>query len=205
LLLAVMEPAFRSDRSPDSVKCSIRESAKTVQAAHPYILLQAQDCRQELKAPFVYFFHLNPMKGEELHKFKIALLKNDIHLRQPNSEVLQHAVEGTRHAKLYNLLAHFGAFCYSESNKLAFLNRLLKKQSNVFLLGGIVENRIMTKEQLNEYNQMPSLDLMRAQLCHTLSSPSIALHTSINYHLTDLSGSLQRHADHQDDSSSKSS
>lgn len=196
LLLAVMEPSFRTDSSPQSVKCAqkMQERHEKQKEIHPYVLLQADQCRQELESPFVYLFHINPTKSEELRKIKISMLKNEIHFRQYSIQVLETAMHGTRFSSLADILVYYGVFCFSHKNRLPFLNKLTKKHPNLILLGAIAENRVMNKEQLTEYTNLPSIDVLRAQLCHTLSTPSTAIHSSLGYHLTDLSSSLQRRA-----------
>lgn len=192
-----MEPSYRKEKAPDSIKCATFKNKNSTAEVHPYIQILTRQCLQEIQSPYVYFFHVNSIASDEKRRFEIELLKNDIHFRQYKMEVIEHALFNTRFAKLYNLLIHHGAFAFAESNKLAFLNRVLKKNSKVLLLGGLFENRILNKEQLNEYCSGVTLDSVRAQLCHTLSTPSIGLHSNLNYHLTDLSTNLQVHADKQ--------
>ena len=59
---------------------------------------------------------------------------------------------------------------------------------------GVMEGRLLTKSQLVWCSTLPSLDLLRAELCSILSASTSRLSQNLTYHQQDLSRSLQEHA-----------
>lgn len=64
-------------------------------------------------------------------------------------------------------------------NKIVFqLLKLERKISGLLLLGGVVEGRLMSVQDMKSYANLPSLQTLQAQLVSTLSTP--AQHLSQN-------------------------
>ena len=61
------------------------------------------------------------------------------------------------------------------------------------IIAAIVDGRFLSVSQLNWYSQLPSLDVMRAQLCSTLSSLGSQLTNVLTYHPSELTRCLDEH------------
>jgi hypothetical protein len=82
---------------------------------------------------------------------------------------------------------------------------LEKKMTGFVLLFGVVDNRLLTRDQMTFYSQMPPIDQVRAQLCHTLGSAAQSLSQNLTHHTTALSSLLTQHSSQETTSSSDSS
>ena len=104
------------------------------------------------------------------------------------------ALRGTK----WENLTHFFDTCtvanqYSVFGKEVNVGKLLdlyKKTPEIVLLGGVVYDRILSKEQLQELRKMPDLDGMRAELCAVLGAPAQRTRSLLSANQENLSRSL---------------
>lgn len=62
------------------------------------------------------------------------------------------------------------------------------------LIGAVLEGRLLTKSQLLWVSTLPSIDMLRAELCSILSSSTSQLSQNLTHHQQTLSRSLELHA-----------
>ena len=100
------------------------------------------------------------------------------------------ALEGTDKSELSELFEGPTAIAYSndpvELTKL--LTNFAKNNSNLVILGGIMDNEILTVEKIEILSKLPSLEEIRAQLIGLISTPA----QKIASVLTAPSGDLAR-------------
>ena len=100
------------------------------------------------------------------------------------------ALEGTDKSELSELFDGPTAIAYSndpvELTKL--LTNFAKNNSNLVILGGIMDNEILTVEKIEILSKLPSLEEIRAQLIGLISTPA----QKIASVLTAPSGDLAR-------------
>lgn len=192
-----MEPIKKLDRRPTWEKCNRPQyvAALTDRTVHPYDEIIAKEFREEaLRARFIAVYQKNSMVAEDQRLAKNALFKQNLHLRMHSIDAFRVALQGTH---LDALIPHFesGHTCavVSEEPRVAELLKLDRKLHSFVLLFGVVDNRILRKDQLVEYSQMPSLDAMRAQLCYTLDSAARSVSSNLSHHLVALSANLDQY------------
>jgi ribosomal protein L10 len=199
LILAACEPIKSLDRRPNWEKCKqpAFSEANWRNDPHPLEIIYANELKQEmLESKLVAVFHKNAIKAHDMLLAKNALLKKGFKLHSRNHNIYKLASEGTKFDNIGVKWAESGletVLVTSKEPNVAELLKLSKKWHNLFLLYGFVEDRLLRKDELVEYSQMPSLDVMRAQLCHTLDNSAQAVSGNIGHHLTALSHNLEQY------------
>ena len=92
----------------------------------------------------------------------------------------------TGHGKNYYL------FC--DEQKLQKNLNLIRKMPHLVLLGGMINERLYTRNGIQEYVKMPSLDDLRAQLVSSLNMQLASITTTLSTPISNLSQSLSQHA-----------
>lgn len=86
--------------------------------------------------------------------------------------------------------------CVVHSKELDSLQKMLKlKLPKLELLGGKVEDRLCSRDEIIALGELPTLDISRAQLLGLLSSPAQKLVGMLQQSPSDLVAALTRHAE----------
>lgn len=56
----------------------------------------------------------------------------------------------------------------------------------ISFLGGVVDGKFLSRNEMVEYSKMPSIDIVRAQLCQTLEMCGSNLVNNMNQHQSNL-------------------
>eukprot|EP00729_Bicosta_minor_P010187 gene10187-34016_t len=127
----------------------------------------------------VLVFHVNNVKADEWTD-----------LRSGFAAVLR----GTPMKNLGMLFA--STTCVVHSKELDSLQKMLKlKLPKLELLGGKVEDRLCSRDEIIALGELPTLDISRAQLLGLLSSPAQKLVGMLQQSPSDLVAALTRHAE----------
>lgn len=200
LLLSLIEPFYEKDKRSDSEKCIDWRSAR-VYVPHPLIVMLKDDCVKELRSKFIYLFHMNSISEFNFNELRKDFLRKNIFLRNYTPEVMELAIKDSKFLNLIQFFKHYSCFAFSETEKLDEVSKLCKESDRITLLGGIFENRILNLQQLEQYKKLGNLDMVRGQLCNTLSTHSTQLSSTLTYHTKELAFNLNNYA--KNDSSKK--
>lgn len=194
LILAACEPEVALDRTPHWERCKKPTYNPKVEP-HPLEVIQSEELRQEMaEAAFIAFYHINSMVAEDYRVTRNTLTKNGFKLSNFTTQTYKLAIEGTKFESLMPQIELESTHIVTcKERKVANLLQLDKKMHTFVLLFGIVEDRILRKDELVEYSQMPSLDQARAQLCQTLELSARMVTDNLGHHLTSLSANLEQY------------
>lgn len=155
----------------------------------------SDDCVKELKAKYIYLFHLNSITDYDFNQLRKDFLRNGIYLRNYSSEVIELSIKNTRLANLLPFFKHYGCFACSPDEKLDDVIRLCKTSDRITLMGAVFENRILNLKQTKDYKLLGNIDTVRAQLCNVLSTHSSQLSSTLTHHTRELAFNLGNHAE----------
>merc|ERR1719342_496653 len=85
------------------------------------------------------------------------------------------------------------AFSNDDVNMKAIL-KLLRPIPKIEVIGGIIDNTLMNRQDLIDYSNLPSLEQCREELVQILSQPSNTLSQLLQTNQTNLSLSLSMYA-----------
>jgi len=108
-------------------------------------------------------------------------------------EVLRKAVDDTKWIHFKNLLLYQTMLLVSPDTNVAACFKISKKLPEVVLLGGLVDDRLMTKEELVRYSQLHSIGYLYSQLSALLSLSTNQTHSLLGEHQRHLTQSLQQY------------
>ena len=138
----------------------------------------------------VLVFHYRGMSMTDMTELRVQSFNSGCNIKDTKNRLTKLALEGTDKSELSELFDGPTAIAYSndpvELTKL--LTNFAKNNSNLVILGGIMDNEILTVEKIEILSKLPSLEEIRAQLIGLISTPAQKI-ASI---LTAPSGDLAR-------------
>nr|AAR05328.1 ribosomal protein L10 [uncultured marine alpha proteobacterium HOT2C01] len=138
----------------------------------------------------VLVFHYRGMSMTDMTDLRVQSFNSGCNIKVTKNRLTKLALEGTDKSELSNLFDGPTAIAYSNDpvQLTKLLTNFAKNNSNLVILGGIMDNEILTVEKIEILSKLPSLEEIRAQLIGLISSPA----QKIASVLTAPSGGLAR-------------
>lgn len=166
-----------------------------VKPDNPYETIIAKEVLNWLNhSKLVAIFHVNSIKADEMFKVKVAFHKENMHVKAYGKTILGKAMQGNQYEPLLPLFCSSNCIVFSEEPKIGQLLKIVKKTPQLILLGGVVENRLLSKNELIDLAKLPNLTTARAQLVGVLNSVGAGLVGNLQAHQTNLCNLLDLHA-----------
>ena len=138
----------------------------------------------------VLVFHYRGMSMNEMTDLRVQSFNSGCNIKVTNNRLAKLALKETNKVVLSDFFDGPTAIAYS--NDPVSLTKLLvefaKNNNNLVVLGGIMDNEILSVEKIEILSKLPSLEEIRAQLIGLISTPAQKI-ASI---LTAPSGDLAR-------------
>ena len=138
----------------------------------------------------VLVFHYRGMSMNEMTDLRVQSFNSGCNIKVTNNRLAKLALKETNQVNLSDFFDGPTAIAYS--NDPVSLTKLLvefsKNNNNLVVLGGIMDNEILSVEKIEILSKLPSLEQIRAQLIGLISTPA----QKIASVLTAPSGDLAR-------------
>ena len=201
LFEAVTRPQY--ERTPTTVKCYEKQLAKlnrnsTVRELHPYQKIVAREIRERFEASqMTIICHQNSITQPELFKHRVTLHKAGIEYKSYGRTQTQIAIGDSRFGGVLPLfnLTHATCVLFSSEIQLAKLFTILKKAPTIIPLGGIVYDRLLSRNDLERLAKMPDLQMVRAQFAASLFGAGNQVVQQLQQHQTNLCSLLDSRAE----------
>ena len=138
----------------------------------------------------VLVFHYRGMSMTDMTDLRVQSFNSGCNIKVTKNRLTQLALEGSDKAALSEFFDGPTAIAYSSDpvQLTKLLTNFAKNNSNLVILGGIMDNEILSVEKIEILSKLPSLEEIRAQLIGLISSPA----QKIASVLTAPSGDLAR-------------
>ena len=138
----------------------------------------------------VLVFHYRGMSMTDMTDLRVQSFNSGCNIKVTKDRLTKLALEGSDKAALSEFFDGPTAIAYSSDpvQLTKLLTNFAKNNSNLVILGGIMDNEILSVEKIEILSKLPSLEEIRAQLIGLISSPA----QKIASVLTAPSGDLAR-------------
>ncbi|XP_071542229.1 large ribosomal subunit protein uL10m-like isoform X9 [Panulirus ornatus] len=164
--------------------CMKRAKAKIkTTEVNPFEWILAQEFREKIEnAKLVAIFHELPMTAASLFAARVQLNKINLVYLKHNNNIMKLALTGTKYEALLSLYQSDTVTFVGDQPSVAKLLKLEKRIPGLLLLGGVVEGRFMSLDNLKQYAALPSLQTLHGQLVGILGSPAQYLSQNLDHH-----------------------
>ena len=136
----------------------------------------------------VLVFHYRGMSMTDMTDLRVQSFNSGCNIKVTKNRLTKLALEGTDKSELSDLFDGPTAIAYS--NDPVQLTKLLtnfsKNNSNLVILGGIMDSEILTVEKIEILSKLPSLEQARAQLIGLIKTPAQKIASILNAPSGDL-------------------
>ncbi|XP_011554640.3 39S ribosomal protein L10, mitochondrial [Plutella xylostella] len=199
LLLDLTQPVYRT---PKHEKTEISLCTKGVskwnkaEIDNPFERILAKECLDWFNtSKMVVFLHMNSINMEDKLPIYASLKRNKMTMRRYGKKIISMATTGTRYEAVQHLFVSQQELIFGQPEDIGKLLKILKKAPQMVVLVGIIEDRLMSKNELMEFSQLPNIDVARSQLCSVLQSAGSSIVGQLQQSQQMLVGHLDKHAE----------
>ena len=122
----------------------------------------------------VFVTHYQGLTVKEIDQLKQEMRKHGVLFKVTKNRITKLALEGTKFKKLENLFNGPTAVAFSDDaiTSAKILTKFAKKNSNLKIIGGIMEEEPLSLEDVEKIATLPTLDEARAKIVGILSTPA---------------------------------
>jgi len=126
------------------------------------------------KSSSVFVTHYQGLTVKQIDDLKNEMRKHGIMFKITKNRITKLALEGTKFKKLENLFSGPTAVAFSEDaiSSAKILTKFAKNNSNLKIIGGIMENEPLTVEEVAKIATLPTLDEARGIIVGILTAPA---------------------------------
>ena len=122
----------------------------------------------------VLITHYQGLSVKQIDELRSEMRKHGILFKITKNRITKLALEGSKYKKLENLFTGPTAVAFSEDaiTSAKILTNFAKKNSNLKIIGGIMEEEPLSVEEVEKIATLPTLDEARANITGILNSPA---------------------------------
>ena len=126
------------------------------------------------KTNSVLITHYQGLSVKQIDELRSEMRKHGIIFKITKNRITKLALEGSKFKKLENLFSGPTAVAFSEDaiTSAKILTKFAKNNSNLKIIGGIMEEEPLSLEEVAKIATLPTLDEARAKIVGILRSPA---------------------------------
>jgi len=122
----------------------------------------------------VFVTHYKGLTVKQMDELRKELRQHGILFKITKNRITKLALEGSKFKKLENLFTGPTAVAFSEDaiTSAKILTKFAKKNQNLKIIGGLMENEPLSLEEVQKIATLPTLDEARAKIVGILTTPA---------------------------------
>ena len=126
------------------------------------------------KTSSVFVTHYQGLTVKQIDKLREEMRKHGILFKITKNRITKLALEGSKFKKLENLFSGPTAIAFSEDaiTSAKILTKFAKSNSNLKIIGGIMDEEPLTVEDVEKIATLPTLDEARGKIAGILATPA---------------------------------
>ncbi len=126
------------------------------------------------KTSSVFITHYQGLSVKQIDSLRKEMRKHGILFKITKNRITKLALEGSKFKKLENLFSGPTAVAFSEDaiTSAKILTKFAKKNSQLKIIGGIMEDEPLSLEEVEKIATLPTLDEARAKIVGILKTPA---------------------------------
>ncbi|XP_037957608.1 39S ribosomal protein L10, mitochondrial [Teleopsis dalmanni] len=166
LVLAVTKEIV--EKEPKTKNCFVK--IKNTDIENPYLKIIAREVRNWFEqSRMVGIFHMNSMTEDDMFDVRVNLHKQNMVVKMYGRQIMAEALTDTKYESLLPLFNVSYRLVFSPEDRAKQLIRTVRKVPQMMLLGGIVNNVLLSRNEFMDYAQHPGLQSAQAELVQTLN------------------------------------
>ncbi|XP_046737703.1 39S ribosomal protein L10, mitochondrial [Diprion similis] len=173
---------------------SAQDGVEKMAEPHPMRRIIAREARNWFEnSNMIAFCHANPFPGEEKFNFAVALKKQNMHFKVYGRPTIELALKDTPFPAVLPLFQSHSLTIFSPNTDIRTLLKLLQKRSELVLMAGIINGKLMSKNELVSYAAMGDITAVRSRLVQVLQNAGgVNLNRQLTHHQSTLVSRLKQ-------------
>ena len=179
------------------ITCNIKYKVNVLMfCSQPSIrkLMMADEIRNVFETNnMVIVCQFSDMNTAEWEDLRYTLGGDEIKVKMFPNKITCKALENTKYREILPLFLAATVVTYSKESKVKPLLTEMKKRPKMGILGGKIDDKLLSRKGVVDYAKLPSLPEQYGQLLHMVSEHSRRLTTLLEQNQMNLSGNLSQY------------
>ena len=123
----------------------------------------------------VALFHYNDLNTSEWNSIRLNLAKESLKIRVFPSKVSAKVLQETKYSNIAPLFRGCTAVAFGRDPSASSLLSCTKSETKLLLLGGVVDDQLLTPKGLQEYAALPPVEVLQGNILGTLQLSQLML------------------------------
>ncbi|XP_076242161.1 large ribosomal subunit protein uL10m-like [Calliopsis andreniformis] len=142
--------------------CSEANVVRVEKELGPYDKILVKDIRNWFdNSKMIACVHVNSIYQEDLFEIEVPLRRANMYFKRYGRHLMNAAIEDTPYEGLKPLISNFSAWIFSPDINVTALQKIIKKTTKLYTIGGALEGYVLNYDDFLKYGQM---DMMTAQV-----------------------------------------
>ncbi|KAJ8320692.1 hypothetical protein KUTeg_002279 [Tegillarca granosa] len=142
-------------------------------------------------SPFMMVCQPLPMSPRTMRARKLMFQKNGLMMYSFSNAFMRRALEGTERENMIPWFIGYNVIVCCEDNKIDLFMKLVQKMPEIIPLGGLMNNKLLSRPDLEKIRKLPNIETLRGELVSILSqSAGRETHRLLGSHQQTLSTNL---------------
>ena len=141
---------------------------------------------------YFVFFQFGDLKSQEWNDARHELNMRNIKMQVFPNKLSCKVLEESKYQELNHFFRNSVITCFSSTDNLKDLMDATKKYSKLELLGGIVDDELMSRRQIFTHSKLPPANVLKASLLQDIMQPCQRLVATLDRASRLLSNNLQQ-------------
>lgn len=138
------------------------------------------------------------METIDFYRMRHELKKEGIYVEEYPTHVMEFALRDTKWDNLMSLYDNQTLTLYSKEAKVEEMLKIARKNPHISLMGGIINDRLMSAIQMSQFAKLPTLPECHSQLSFTIATQCASTRNILQRHQTLLVQYLEQHCQKKD-------
>jgi len=169
----------------------------------PWEVLQGEQIRTMFeKSNKLLLFQHKGLRRHEWRDLVYDLRQEAMIVTLFQNRLIRHFMKDTKYVNFLEYVEHHNSIMVNKTDSDVNLKAVLKRiryDSRLELKGGIIDNNIMTYDEIVAYSNLPTLEQSRSELVQLLSQPSSTLSRLLQTNQSNLSQNLSLYVDQKNE------
>ncbi|XP_076758258.1 large ribosomal subunit protein uL10m-like [Xylocopa sonorina] len=121
----------------------------------PYDQIIAREARNWFdNSKMVACLHVNSISQLDVFAVRVPLYRQNMHYKYYGPHIVHHLIKDSPYERLAPLVSKYTAFVFSPEINGQSLEKIIKKCSKMYILGGVLEGHVLNHDDFMKYSKM---------------------------------------------------
>ncbi|KAK6192879.1 hypothetical protein SNE40_004276 [Patella caerulea] len=195
LFEALVKPVFKPKGLKPADICAVKtmQLLQQTKEVNPYEEFLFRRCLEMFETrKMIAVCQSLPSSAEQFKAIRNQLINNGMNLVHFNNNLMRRAVTDSKYVNMLPLFIGHNYYIVSDDIQIKEMVKVTKKTPQLHLIGALIDNRILTRDELMSIAKLPDIEQLHGELLTILGRSASKTYSLLGSHQQTLSVNLEQ-------------